>query len=107
VFEAVFSERYLAKRLSKQFPCVDPIEDLEQQNSEEQLPWGLWPVIDNIPDEILRNPVSRTVRIGKAVRLQDRVSGPRGRCPRKSPEEDRLAFSRKPPVCIENLARAY
>jgi hypothetical protein len=107
MFEAVFCERYPPKRFRQQFPRLNSVENLEEQHPEEQLLRGLWPVVNHMPDEVLRNPVGCPVRIREAVRLQDRVGGPRGCCPRKSPEEDCLAFSGKPPIRIEDFAWVY
>src|SRR5579859_667518 len=74
------------------------------QRPHRSLNWVLRPGVDHVADEILRNPVGRTVDVGELVPSQYRIIRPRRWFSCGSPGKDALPFGGEPPVDVETFA---
>ncbi len=84
-------------------PGFDPIEDLEEQRSEEHLLGRLGPPIDHICDQVLANTVRCSVDIRKSMSSQDRVISPWSWFSVDPSHEEILSFDRESPVCVKDM----
>ena len=76
--EAIVLEGDRAERAFQQLPGLDLVEQLEQQDAKEHFARRLRQVvaIDDMPDQILADPIGRAIGVGKLVGREHRIAGP-------------------------------
>ena len=89
----------------KSLPCLNPIENFEQQSPKENFLRVLrsFDPIMNFQDQILAYTVGSTIRVSEPVVLEDRIGGPPTNPTAQPPIEDRLPFGGKTPIGVENF----
>ena len=60
--------------LEQQLPSVDLVKQLEEENPEEELVYGLVPLLDDITDQVLRSTIQNAESVCEFEMLNDRVS---------------------------------
>ena len=103
--ETVVLEGDRAERAFEELPGFNLVEQLEQQDTKEQLARRVGQVvaIDDMSDEILADPVRRAVGIGEFVDRQHRSLRPGSRLAPHAPEEHRLPLGGESPIAFVDL----
>ena len=94
-----------AERAFQQFPGLDLVEQLEQQNAKEHFARRLRQVvaIDDVPDQILADAVGGPIGVGELIGREHGIVGPGPRLAARSAEEDVLPFGSEAPIALIDL----
>ena len=59
--------------------------------------------IDDVPDQILADPIGGAIGVGELVDREHRIAGPGAHLAARAPEEHRLAFGGEAPIALIDL----
>ena len=102
-FDVELSYIGIAEVLDEEFPRVDPIEELEEQDSKKCVVLAPFVISDDAPHQILAHAIGRAISVGESVNPQYWIVGPRRRLSLESPKINLLSLDSKTPVARERL----
>jgi hypothetical protein len=94
---------WLADSRDEVLPCLDPVEQLEQQHPEHNVGDVVVAVVDDLLQQVLADPIRSTVRVRESVTSQDGVLRPWRGTTFDAAEEHRLSFGGEVPVRVEHI----
>lgn len=83
-------------------PCLNAIEELEENCAKEDLFWNLRAAVDDVADQVLADSVRCTIDISESMCAEDLVCCPGRITPCHSLHEHMLALSCKAPVGLKD-----